>query len=128
MVAAAKRLTLALCAIVTLSSSACVAGYGRCLLLAPAKNTLTGRVHWPGADSAASLPRLRLDDSAYLYTPSTGKQCSAADEFELEVPSALQDKLQDGARVSVRGTVFETTNERFRTRFAIDVIDVLPGA
>lgn len=124
----ARRVGVALCAVLALTLSGCVSGYGRCLLLAPAKNTLTGRVHWPGADSPASLPRLKLDDSAYLYTPSSGMQCSAADEFELDVPSELQDKLVEGARVSVRGGVFETSSDRFRTRFAIDVVDVLPGA
>lgn len=118
MVIAARLVTAMVC----LSLAGCVAGYGRCLFLQPARSTLTGRI-----ELAAQYPRLELDETAYIYAPATSSQCTAVRAVELVSSGAAMEKIPDGSRVTVRGTLFEDAGDRHATRFAIEVIDVVPA-
>lgn len=112
----------AVAALLCLTLASCVAGYGRCLFLQPARSTLTGRVQL-----AAQFPLLTLDETAYVYAPASSSQCTAVRDLELVLSGAAMEKVPDGARVTVRGAIFEDAGDRHATRFAMDVLDVVPA-
>jgi hypothetical protein len=108
--------------------SACVHGYG-CLLEQPIKHTLTGRVHFrafPAADGVDHVPVLVLDHTAYIYAPAHGYQCLAATDMQLVGVSEFPESVIEDSRVSVEGSVFESTAPREYTRFLLNVAQLLP--
>jgi hypothetical protein len=110
------------------SLSGCVHGYG-CLLQEPIKHTVTGRVHFrafPAADGVDHVPVLVLDRTAYVYAPAHGYQCLAATDMQLVGVSEFPESVIEDSRVSVEGSIFESTAAHEYTRFLINVVQLLP--
>jgi hypothetical protein len=108
--------------------SGCVHGYG-CLLEEPIKHTLTGRVHFrafPAADGVDHVPVLVLDHTAYVYAPAHSYQCLAATDMQLVGVSEFPESVIEDSRVSVEGSIFESTAAHEYTRFLINVGQLLP--
>ncbi len=108
--------------------SGCVHGYG-CLLEAPIKHTLSGRIHfreYPAADGVDHVPVLTLDRTAYVYAPAHSYQCMSATDMQLVGVSEFPEAVIENSRVSVDGSVFESTSGHEYTRFLINVGTLLP--
>lgn len=108
----------------------CVHGYG-CLFLQPIKHTLTGRVHFrsfPAADGMDNVPVLVLDRTAYVYSPAHSYQCLSATDVQLVGVAEFPENVIENSRVSVQGTLFESTSAHQYTRFLVNVITLLPLA
>jgi hypothetical protein len=108
--------------------SGCVHGYG-CLLQEPIKHTLTGRIHFrsfPSADGIDNVPVLVLDRTAYLYAPAHSYQCMSATDVQLVGVSEFPDSIIENSRVSVQGSLFESTSAHEYTRFLMNVTMLLP--
>jgi hypothetical protein len=106
----------------------CVHGYG-CLLQEPIKHTLTGRVQFrafPAADGVDHVPILVLDHTAYVYAPAHSYQCLAATDMQLVGVSEFPESVIENSRVSVEGSIFESTAGHEYTRFLINVGQLLP--
>jgi hypothetical protein len=113
-------------AVATLSG--CVHGYG-CLLEAPIKHTLTGRVHFrsfPASDGMDNVPILVLDRTAYIYAPAHSYQCMFATDMQLVGVSEFPSSVVENSHVSVEGSVFESTSSHEYTRFLVNVTLLLP--
>jgi len=108
----------------------CVHGYG-CLLQEPIKHTLTGRIHFrsfPAADGVDTVPVLVLDRTVYVYAPAHGYQCLYATDMQLVGVSEFPQSVIENSRVSVEGSVFESTSAHEYTRFLMNVGLLLPLA
>ena len=108
----------------------CVHGYG-CLFLQPIKHTLTGRVHFrsfPAADGMDNVPVLVLDRTAYVYSPAHSYQCLSATDVQLVGVAEFPENVIENSRVSVHGTLFESTSAHEYTRFLVNVTTLLPLA
>jgi hypothetical protein len=129
-------------AFAALAASGCVAGYGRCLFLQPSRVTLAGTLHWrivdgeshganSGARASADLPEriavLSLTNSAYVYAPSQSRQCLAMQDVELEFSADPPETLRANSRITVKGSLYESTSERHRTRFVLSVMSLEPS-
>jgi hypothetical protein len=128
-------------AFAALAAGSCVAGYGRCLFLQPSRVTLAGTLHWrivegesrgdiSGRRAAADLPEriavLSLTNSAYVYAPSQSRQCLAMQDVELEFSADPPETLRANSRVTVKGSLYESTSDRHRTRFILSVTSLEP--
>ncbi len=110
--------------------SGCVHGHG-CLLGAPIKHTLTGRVHFrsfPASDGMDNVPVLVLDRTAYIYAPAHSYQCMYATDVQLVGVSEFPTSVVENSHVSVEGTLFESTSSHEYTRFLVNVTLLLPLA
>ena len=108
--------------------SGCVHGVG-CLLQEPIKHTLTGRIHFREFPTPAGIdhvPVLALDRTAYVYAPAHSYQCMSATDMQLVGVSEFPEAIIENSRVSVDGTVFESTAGHEYTRFLINVNTLLP--
>ncbi len=108
--------------------SGCVHGYG-CLLQEPLRHTLTGRVHFrsfPAADGVDNVPILVLDRTAYVYAPAHSYQCMSATDMQLVGVSEFPETVIENSKVSVDGSIFESTAAHQYTRFLINVTTLLP--
>jgi hypothetical protein len=108
--------------------SGCVHGYG-CLFLQPVKHTLTGRVQFrafPVADGIDHVPILVLDRTAYVYSPAHSYQCMSATDVQLVGVSEFPESVIENSRVSVTGSLFESTSAHEYTRFLVNVTTLLP--
>ncbi len=108
--------------------SGCVHGYG-CLLEEPLRHTFTGRVHFrsfPAADGVDNVPILILDRTAYVYAPAHSYQCLSATDMQLVGVSEFPETVIENSRVSVDGSIFESTAAHQYTRFLINVTTLLP--
>jgi hypothetical protein len=108
--------------------SGCVHGIG-CLLEEPIKHTLTGRIHfreYPTPEGIDHVPVLALDRTAYVYAPAHSYQCLSATDMQLVGVSEFPEAIIENSRVSVDGTVFESTAGHEYTRFLINVRTLLP--
>lgn len=106
----------------------CVHGYG-CLLQEPIKHTLTGRIHFrsfPAADGVDEVPVLALDKTIYVYAPAHGYQCLYATDVQLVGVSEFPESVIENSRVSVEGSLFESTAAHEYTRFLVNVSLLLP--
>ncbi len=111
-----------------LAMSGCVHGYG-CLFLQPVKHTLTGRVQFrafPVADGIDHVPILVLDRTAYVYSPAHSYQCMSATDVQLVGVSEFPESVIENSRVSVTGSLFESTSAHEYTRFLVNVTTLLP--
>jgi hypothetical protein len=124
-------------AFLALTANGCVAGYGRCLFLQPSRVQLSGTLHWRivegenrGARAAADLPEriavLSLTKSAYVYAPSQSRQCLAMQDVELEFSADPPETLRANSRITVKGSLYESTSDRHRTRFVLSVSSLGP--
>ncbi len=117
----------ALAACVALSG--CVSGYGGCLWLQPFKHTLTGRVHYrsfPAGEGADRVPVLSFDGTEYLYSPARSLMCIPVNEVQLTGFAEFPNDILENDRVTVTGKLYETASGREHTRFAMNVITLLP--
>jgi hypothetical protein len=106
----------------------CVHGYG-CLLEAPLKHTLTGRIHfrsYPAPDGMDNVPVLTLDRTAYIYAPAHSYQCMFATDVQLAGVSEFPESVIENSHVSVEGTLFEASSAHEYTRFLMNVSLLLP--
>jgi hypothetical protein len=111
-----------------LTLAGCVHGVG-CLFLQPIKHTLTGRVQFrafPAADGMDNVPILVLDSTAYVYSPAHSYQCLSATDVQLVGVSEFPENVIENSRVSVTGTLFESTSSHEYTRFLMNVSTLLP--
>lgn len=106
----------------------CVHGYG-CLLEEPIRHTLTGRIHFrsfPAADGVDKVPVLALDKTIYVYAPAHSYQCMYATDVQLVGVSEFPESVIENSRVSVEGSLFESTAAHEYTRFLVNVSLLLP--
>ncbi len=106
----------------------CVHGYG-CLLEEPIRHTLTGRIHFrsfPAADGVDKVPILSLDHTIYVYAPAHSYQCLFATDVQLAGVSEFPESVIENSRVSVEGSLFESTAAHEYTRFLLNVSLLLP--
>jgi hypothetical protein len=106
----------------------CVHGYG-CLLEEPIRHTLTGRIHFrsfPAADGVDKVPILSLDHTIYVYAPAHSYQCLFATDVQLVGVSEFPETVIENSRVSVEGSLFESTAAHEYTRFLLNVSLLLP--
>jgi hypothetical protein len=112
-----------------LGLSGCVIGYGPCLLQQPAKNNLTGRVHfrdYPTAAGVDHVPVLALDKTAYIYAPAESRHCLAANDVQLEGLAEFPRNVIENSHVSVDGVLFPAGSDREHTPFVMSVTTILP--
>ncbi len=106
----------------------CVHGVG-CLLEEPIKHTLTGRIHfreYPTPIGIDHVPVLSLDHTAYIYAPAHSYQCMYATDVQLVGVSEFPESVIENSRVSVDGSLFESTAPHEYTRFLMNVSTLLP--
>ena len=72
------------------------------------------------------VPVLALDRTAYVYAPAHSYQCLSATDMQLVGVSEFPEAIIENSRVSVDGTVFESTAGHEYTRFLINVRTLLP--
>jgi hypothetical protein len=135
------RRRLLVIAVVALVASGCVAGYGRCLFLQPSRVELSGTLHWRIVENesrsegrservTADLPErvavLSLTNSAYVYAPSQSRQCLAMQDVELEFSADPPETLRANSRITVKGSLYESTSDRHRSRFVLSVTNLEP--
>lgn len=116
--------------VAVLALAGCVHGTP-CLFLQPVRHTLTGRIHFtsfPAADGVDNVPILVLDSTAYIYAPIHSYQCLYATDIQLVGVSEFPEDIIEGSRVSVTGTLFESTAAHQYTRFLLNVTTLLPVA
>lgn len=122
----ARRL---LCAIVIMSLSGCVLGYGPCLFLQPVSHTFTGLVHfrdYPGPDGIDNVAILALDTTAYVYAPAQSNHCLAANDVQMTGLAEFPKDIGENSHVTVDGKLFEATTSRQHTTFLLNVGSILP--
>lgn len=108
--------------------SGCVHGYG-CLLEEPIRHTLTGRIHfrsYPAQGGVDKVPVLALDKTIYIYAPAHTYQCMYATDLQLVGVSEFPENVIENSRVSVDGSLFESTAAHEYTRFLMNVTLLLP--
>jgi hypothetical protein len=113
---------------IVIALSGCVHGYG-CLLQEPINHTFTGRIHFrsfPAEDGVDEVPILVLDRTAYVYAPAHSYQCMYATDLQLVGVSEFPESVIENSRVSVEGSLFESTAAHEYTRFLINVKTLLP--
>lgn len=115
-----------LLALALLSLQGCVIGYGRCKLTDPVRTSLTGHVHFRKFDGnrLVRTPILVLDQMTYVYLPSNGKQCQAADEVQLVPLTDLPDEIAEGAHVTVEGSLTPASQDWQHTRFVFNLATI----
>ncbi|MBS0397421.1 MAG: hypothetical protein JSR95_01955 [Proteobacteria bacterium] len=112
--------------LIVLALQGCVIGYGRCKLTDPVRSSLTGHVHFRKYDGKRfdRAPILVLDRMAYVYVPSHGKQCLAADEVQLVPLTDLPDEIAEGAHVMVEGSLTLASQDWQHTRFVFNLATI----
>jgi hypothetical protein len=108
----------------------CVHGTA-CLFEQPIRHTLEGRIHFrsfPAADGVDNVPILVPDKTVYVYAPFHNYQCLPATDIQLVGVSEFPEDVIEGSRVTVTGSLFETTSAHQYTPFLMNVITLLPAA
>lgn len=114
----------AFCLLACAALSGCVIGYGRCLFLHPFRVSLTGTLHFRSYEVGTDVERvavLSTDHSQYVYAPAESHLCRMASDFQLAGWTDYPRSLSDGTRVSVEGSLIQSTSRREHTHFLIEV-------
>ena len=104
-------------------------GYGRCMMTAPFKHTVTGRVHYrefPDPAGIDTVPVLALDNTQYVYLPAQSTHCVSANDVQLSGLAELPRDVVENTHVVVEGKIFAATQPHQHTALLIDVTSVLP--
>jgi len=119
----------AICLLACAALSGCVIGYGHCLFLDPARVSLTGTLHFRSYKVGADVERvavLSADHSQYVYAPAESHLCRMASDFQLSGWTDYPPSLTDGTRVSVGGSLVQSTSRRQHTHFLIKLRTLVP--
>ncbi len=99
------------------------------MFLQPFKHTLTGHVHfrtYPVGEEVERVAVLSFDRTEYLYSPANSLMCTPVNDVQLDGFAEFPENIGENERVTVNGRLYEAASRHEHTRFAMDVITILP--